>query len=50
MQDALAGYLEGVALNRARHSSRYDDLKSGEVFPRDEVEASALGRPQQTGS
>ena len=39
VEDALAGYLEEVALVRKTLDSRYDDLKSGRVKPIDGEEA-----------
>ena len=41
LQDALAGYLDEMAVTRNMLNSRYDDLKSGRVKPisRDEVVA-----------
>jgi len=35
VEDALAGYLEEMALARKTLDSRYDDLKSGRVKPID---------------
>ena len=39
VEDALAGYLEEVAVIRETLDSRYDDLKSGRVKPIDGEEA-----------
>jgi predicted transcriptional regulator len=39
VEDALAGYLEEMALARKALDSRYDDLKSGRVKPIDGEEA-----------
>ena len=39
VEDALAGYLEEMALARNTLDSRYDDLKSGRVKPIDGEEA-----------
>jgi predicted transcriptional regulator len=39
VEDALAGYLEEMALARETLDSRYDDLKSGRVKPIDGEEA-----------
>ena len=39
VEDALAGYLEEMALARKTLDSRYDDLKSGRVTPIDGDEA-----------
>lgn len=41
VQDALAGYLEELALLRDTLDIRYDDLKSGRVLPIDGDEAFA---------
>ena len=40
-EDAIAGYLEGLAEVRATLGSRYDDLESGKVKPIDGEEAFA---------
>ena len=41
LEDALAGYFEGVAKTQQMLDSRYDDIKSGKVrlMPGEEVEA-----------
>ena len=39
VEDALAGYLEEMALAQKTLDSRYDDLKSGRVRPIDGEEA-----------
>jgi len=39
VEDALAGYLEEMALARKTLDSRYDDLKAGRVKPIDGEEA-----------
>ena len=39
VEDALAGYLEVVAVTRKTLDSRYDDLQSGRVQPIDGEEA-----------
>ena len=40
-EDAIAGYLEGLAELRSTLDSRYDDLESGRVKPIDGEEARA---------
>ena len=40
-EDAIAGYLEGLAELRSTLDSRYDDLESGRVKPVDGEEAFA---------
>jgi len=40
-EDAIAGYLDGLAEVRAMLDSRYDDLKSGRVKPIDGQELRA---------
>ena len=41
VEDAMAGYLQELAQARDMLDSRYDDLKSGRVQPRDGEEAFA---------
>ena len=41
VEDAMAGYLQELAQTREMLDSRYDDLKSGRVKPRDGEEAFA---------
>jgi len=41
VEDALEGYLEGLAEVRATLDSRYDDIKSGRVKPIDGEQAFA---------
>ena len=57
VQDAVAGYVDGLSETRQMLDSRYDDVKSGKVklIPGDEVEAyfrekSAAARRSQPGS
>ena len=44
VEDAVAGYLQELAQTREMLDSRYDDLKSGRVEPRDGEEAFAALR------
>ena len=44
VEDAMAGYLQELAQTREMLDSRYDDLKSGRVKPRDGEEAFAALR------
>jgi predicted DNA-binding protein len=41
VEDAMAGYLQELAQTREMLDSRYDDLKSGRLKPRDGEEAFA---------